>query len=204
MGTSSATHFAGPVQAGPPLTIGESAALAGAWAWAEVSLYEVVGGWVRSTAHPSAKVYFDACSQHHAWRAQLWQERLPARLVATRAGAADLSKPFSDEAGQVMKALSCLEGEVERLAGYCRVVLPRTVVAYRAWQSRCSDASDRPVARALGFAADDAIADWERGTALLIELLEIANSPDAVGRAAEASSEVERLLVGEGLGPRAQ
>jgi hypothetical protein len=75
-------------------------------------------------------------------------------------------------------------------------------VAYRSWQSRCSDASDRPVARALGFATDDVIADWERGTALLVELLDNASGQDAVGRAAEASSEVERLLVGEGLGPR--
>jgi hypothetical protein len=203
MGSSSTTHFAEPVQAGPPLTIGESAALAGAWAWAEASLYEVVGGWVRSTPRPSVKLYFDSCSQHHAWRAQLWQERLPARLVATRAGAADLSKPLSDRAAQAMKALSCLEGEVERLAGYCRVVMPRTVVAYRSWQRRCSDASDRPVVRALGFATDDAIADWERGTALLVELLDSASGPDAVVRAAEASSEVERRLVGEGLGPRA-
>jgi hypothetical protein len=204
MGSSSTRHSSGPFRSGRFLTFEESAARAGAWAWAEASLYEVVGGWVRSTPHPSAKVYFDACSQHHAWRAQLWQERLPARLVATRAGAADLSKPFSDGAAQAMKALSCLEGEVERLAGYCRVVLPRTVVAYRSWQSRCSDASDRPVARALGFATDDAIADWERGTALLVELLDIASGPDAaVGRAAEASSEVERLLVGEGLAPHA-
>jgi hypothetical protein len=203
MGSSSTTQFAGPVQGESPLTIGESAVLAGAWAWAEGSLYEVVGGWVRSTPGASAKVYFDACSQHHAWRAQLWQERLPARLVATSAGAADLSKPFSDGAAQMMKALSCLEGEVERLAGYCRVVLPRTVVAYRSWQSRCSDASDRPVARALRFATDDATADWERGTALLVELLGSPSATDAVGRAAAASSEVERLLVGEGLAPHA-
>jgi hypothetical protein len=54
----------------------------------------------------------------------------------------------------------------------------------------------------LGFATDDVIADWERGTALLVELLDNASGPDAVGRAAEASSEVERLLVDEGLGPR--
>ena len=102
-----------------------------------------------------------------------------------------------------MKALSCLDGLPERLAGYCRVILPRTVVAYRSWQSCCNDASDRPVARALGFATDDVIADWERGTALLVELLDSASEPDAVGRAAQASSEVERLLVGEGLAPRA-
>ncbi|HUC12822.1 MAG TPA: hypothetical protein VMS00_00085, partial [Acidimicrobiales bacterium] len=160
MGPSSTAHVADPVQARPPLTIGESAALAGAWAWAEASLYEVVGGWVRSTAQPSAKVYFDACSQHHAWRAELLQERLPARLVAGRAGARDLLKPVSDGAPQIMKALSCLEGDVERLAGYSRVVLPRTVVAYRSWLRRCSDASDRPVMRALGFATDDVLADW--------------------------------------------
>jgi hypothetical protein len=200
MGSSPPTHLTQPVQAGPPLTIEESAALAGAWAWAEASLYEVVGGWVPSTPHPSAKVYFDACSQHHAWRAQLWQDRLPARLAATRAAAGDLARPFSDGAAQLVKALSCTEGDVGRLAGYCRVVLPRTVVAYRSWQRRCAGASDRPVARALRFAIDDAVADWEQGAALLVELLATATGEDAVGRAAEASSELERLLVGQGLG----
>jgi hypothetical protein len=202
MGPFSTTHVAEPVQAGPPLTIEESATLAGGWAWAEASLYEVVGGWARSTTHPSTKVYFDACSQHHAWRAQLWQERLPARLVATRAAASDLLKPLSNGAPQVMKVLSCLDGSVERLAGYCRVVLPRTVVAYRSWQRRCTDASDRPVARTLGFATDDALADWERGSALLVDLLDHASDADAVGRAAEATSEVERMIVGQGLAAR--
>jgi len=102
-----------------------------------------------------------------------------------------------------MKALSCLEGDVERLAGYSRVVLPRTVVAYRSWLRRCSDASDRPVMRALGFATDDVLADWEQGTALLVELLDSASGADELGRAAGATSELERLLVGEGLAPNA-
>jgi len=202
MGPFSTTHVADVVQAGPPLSIEESATLAGGWAWAEASLYEVVGGWARSATHPSSKVYFDACSQHHAWRAQLWQERLPARLVASRAAASDLLKPLSDGAAQVMKVLSCLEGDVERLAGYCRVVLPRTVVAYRSWQRRCTDASDRPVARALGFATDDTIADWERGSTLLVDLLDNASAADTADRAAEATSEVERTLVGQGLAAR--
>jgi hypothetical protein len=202
MGPFSTNHVAEVVQGGPPLTIEQSATLAGGWAWAEASLYEVVGGWARSTTLPSSKVYFDACSQHHAWRAQLWQERLPARLVATRAAASDLLKPLSDGAPHLMKVLSCLEGDVERLAGYCRAVLPRTVVAYRSWQRRCTDASDRPVARALGFATDDALADWERGSALLVDLLDNASTADAVDRAAEATSEVERVLVGQGLAAR--
>jgi len=210
MELSAATRSEGPSPA-PPLRIEELAGLAGSWAWAEGSLYEVVGGWVRSTAHPSAKVYFDACSQHHAWRAQLWQERLPARLVATRTAADDLVKPASDGAVQAVKALSCLEGDVERLAAYTRVVLARTVVAYRAWQKRCAGGTDRPVARALRFAIDDALADWEQGAALLVQLLDGSHSGDsssgpggpAAGeelvRAAEASSELERLLLGGGL-----
>jgi hypothetical protein len=202
MGLFSTSHVAEVVQAGPPLTIEESATLAGGWAWAEASLYEVVGGWARSTTHPSTKVYFDASSQHHEWRAELWQDRLPARLVATRAAASDLLKPLSDGAPHLMKVLSCLEGDVERLAGYCRVVLPRTVVAYRSWQRRCTDASDRPVARALGFATDDTLADWERGSALLADLLDNASAANAVDRAAEATREVERLLVGQGLAAR--
>jgi hypothetical protein len=176
--------------------------LAGAWAWAEASLYEVLGGWARSSVDASAKVSLDAFSQHHAWRAQLWQDRLPARLVANRSGAADLVKPFSDGPEQAMKALACLEGDVERLAVYCRVVMPRTLAAYRSWQRRCSDASDRPVARVLRFATDDSLADWEQGSALLVKLIDGPSSRsdrDAVVRAAEASSGIEQLLVGQGL-----
>ena len=63
------------------LTIEESARQVGAWAWAESQLYEVVGSWVPSTAWPAAKVWLGAASQHHAWRAQLWHERLAGRLV---------------------------------------------------------------------------------------------------------------------------
>ena len=55
--------------------------MTGAWAWAELSLYEVAGAWVASSLRPSAKIYFDACSQHHAWRAQLWQQLLPAQVL---------------------------------------------------------------------------------------------------------------------------
>ena len=54
----------------------------------------------------------------------------------------------------------------------------------------------------LGFANDDALADWERGSALLVELLDSTSAADAVGRAAEATSEVERMLVGQELAAR--
>lgn len=209
MDLSPTTNRSALSEAGSPLTIEQSAELVGAWAWAEGTLYEVVGGWVRSAWYPPAKVYFDACSQHHAWRAQLFQERLSGHLVAAGGSAGDLVKPFSSGAVATMKALSYLEGDVERLAAYCRVVLARTVVAYRSWQSRFAGSSDRPVARALRFATDDTLADWEQGAALLVELLDGAggligpSGAEAVVRAAEASSELERLLVGKGPAPGA-
>jgi hypothetical protein len=202
----------------PYLTVQESAHLAGAWAWTELSLFEVVGAWVPSTLRPSSKIYFDGCSQHHAWRAQLWQQILPGQLLpaqlppGTTGGAplgtgavppAALVKPFSDGAARSLEALGRLEGDVARLAAYCRVVLPRTIVGYRSWLQRCSTSSERPVARALGFAVADATGDWERGSAVMLRYLDGGRGPEAVASAARASSEVEHLLVGHGLVPGA-
>jgi hypothetical protein len=200
------------------MTMDETARWVGAWAWAESSLYEVLGGWVASASAPSTKVYFDSTSLHHAWRAQLWLERLPARLVVVPARAgpgqaeqadsaapahADLVRPPSDGAEAAMKALSALEGDAGRLAAYCRVVLARTAVAYRDWQSRCSPSSDRPVARVLAMALADVLGDWQEGARLLVEVLGGTGGEQAVEAAAEASAEVERLLVGAGPVPGA-
>ena len=102
--------------------------MTGAWAWAELSLYEVAGAWVASSLRPSSKIYFDACSQHHAWRAQLWQQLLPAQVLpfgavpgaveASAAGtstagpATGLVRPFSDGAREMMDALSRLDTDI--------------------------------------------------------------------------------------------
>ena len=99
-----------------PITIEESARLIGAWEWAEGRFYQVIGGWVTSASRPAAQIYFDSCSQHHAWRARLWEERrpgVPAHLV-----------PKYGESGPAIAGLAALTGDVERLSAYCRVVLP--------------------------------------------------------------------------------
>jgi len=67
--------------------------MVGAWAWAESRLYEVTGSWVASTAWPAAKVWLGSASQHHAWRAQLWHERLPGRLVPAYPASGDEPRP---------------------------------------------------------------------------------------------------------------
>jgi hypothetical protein len=191
----------------PPFTIEQSAGMVGAWAWAERCLFEVVGGWVPSTTGAPPKVYFDACSQHHAWRAELWVDRLPARLVPAYAGAgapepsAELVRPGTEAASTAMKALAELQGDAERLAAYCRVVLPRAAVAYRAWQRRCSPSSDRPIARVLGLVLTDLVNDWQEGAGVLVALLDGPGGEAGAAAAGGASAAIERLLLGPGLAP---
>jgi hypothetical protein len=182
-----------PADAVRPVTIEGSARLICGWACAEHRLYEVVGGWATSAVAPAAKIYFDACSQHHAWRQRLWDERrpgLPAQLV-----------PSYERTATAVDALATLEGDVERLSAYCRVVLPRIVVGYRTWEGRCSVSSDRPVARALAFALADVMADWERGSGLLAGYLVGDGADEVSAAAANASRQVDQLLARQDLVP---
>ena len=176
-----------------PITIEESARLIGAWEWAEGRFYEVIGGWVTSASRPGTQIYFDSCSQHHAWRARLWEERrpgVPAHLV-----------PDFGESGPAMAGLAALTGDVERLSAYCRVVLPRAVVGYRSWQRRCSATGDQPVARALGLAMADALGDWERGCGLLEGYLGDEGAGHAAVAAAGATAELDQLVAEHGWWP---
>jgi hypothetical protein len=166
----------------------------------------VTGSWVPSTVWPAAKVWLGPASQHHAWRAQLWHERLPGRLVpAYPATTGDgpgtrLVRPGSGGAEAALEALGHLHGDRASLAAYCRVILPRTVVAYRSWHRRCTASSDRPVARALALNLVDVVTDWQEGSELLADLLDQPGAEE-LDEVAGASTGVERLLVGQGLGP---
>ncbi|MGH9106186.1 MAG: hypothetical protein ACRDZX_10185 [Acidimicrobiales bacterium] len=207
MGTPA--HPAPLGSAGTPLPIEASARMVTAWAGAENRLYELVGSWAGSTQEPAAKIYFDACSQHHAWRGRLWAERLPARLVVPAppgAGGPQCAGAGGEAANgavvarteAALQALAGLEGDAGRLAAYCRVVLARTMAAYQGWQRRCSPASDRPVARVLALASADVLADWQEGNALLASLLDGPYGPEAVTEAAAATSKVELVLARRG------
>lgn len=61
--------------------------------------------------------------------------------------------------------------------------------------------SDRPVARALALNLVDVMADWQEGSEILTALLDQPRGADDVGDVPGASVQVERLLVGHGLGP---
>ncbi|MGC8626547.1 MAG: hypothetical protein ACP5VR_03155 [Acidimicrobiales bacterium] len=169
------------------LRLQQSAARCNSWARAEGDLYEVVGGWVATTAEPGAKIYFDACSQHHAWRAAAWRERFPANEV----GIGGLSRAASTALAQNAQG-----GDIERLAVYCRAVLARAVVAYESWREECVASSDGPVIRTLDMVKADVLADWRSGEEILQTLMRA--EPDALV-AARAVGEAERLLAGQSL-----
>ena len=186
--------------------------MVGAWAWAERRLYEVVGAWAPSTAYAAAKIWFASVSQHHAWRAQQWEERLPGRLVpaypppdaaaAWSAPGPEPAEPAEPAAAEAaLTALARLDGDGARLGAYCRVILPRTVVAYRSWQRLCTACSDRPLARVLALQLADVTADWHEGSQVLLDLLDEPGGTEELSQIARASTEVERLLVGHGRGP---
>lgn len=182
-----------------PLPIQRAAALAGGWAWAEGRLYEQVGAWARLPGGDRCRLFFDSASQHHAWRAGLWRERLPGRLVESPGN--DLPGappgplgPPSPAAEAAVATLSRPRGDAGRLSAYCRVVLPRVISAYRAWYSATSPSADRPVARALSMALADALGDWQEGTALLLEVLDEGGEA-ALAEASQAAEEADRAFM---------
>jgi hypothetical protein len=56
------------------------------------------------------------------------------------------------------------------------------------------------VARVLSLVLADVLTDWQDGTAVLMELLEGPGGQEAVTAAAGATSELERCLLGLGVG----
>ena len=189
-----------PTASPGPLEIEQAALRTGAWAWAETRLYEVLGAWARTASSAPCKLYFDSCSQHHAWRAQLWRDRLPGRLVQAYPGLSlpqpppGLVGPPSRAAEAAMAVLSDLQGDAGRLAAHCRVVLARSAAAYQGWLQDCGPSADRPTARALSMALSDVVADWREGSALLVGLV-TDGGEGAVAEAAASTALVERALL---------
>lgn len=143
-----------------------------------------------STDDVDAKLLLDRHSQHHAWRAAQWWDRLPVLadvdrdelVVAPTAGMATM-----------LDELARLPGPLERLAGAYRVALPRLVSRYRAHQQLDGRAGDASAMRTLDLLLPDASADWRDGEVLLqLRLSDAA----AVERAAATVARLERAITG--------
>jgi hypothetical protein len=172
-----------------PLTLGEGARLAGGHRWVEARFFEILGGWVTSTADVDAKLLFDRHSQHHAWRADQWWDRLPVLADIDRTSLVVAPSP---EAAVAADDLAALEGTVARLAGAYRVGLPRLAGGYQRHRSQTNPASDGAAIRTLDLLLPDVAADWREGEILLQCLL---TDDAAVQEAASTVARLERVIV---------
>ncbi len=175
------------------LTLEESAAIAGGLCWVERGLFQRLGAAVAPSSTAQVKVLLDRHSQHAAWRAEQWWDRLP---VLTGVERDDLVKPPARWAAALEKPAGSDDppaSDVTRLAVAYRVLLPRLAVAYDHHIERVSPVAEGPVRRTLGQVIVDVRADWAEGEARLQKLIDDAETTDA---AAAAVASVERLFVG--------
>ncbi|MGZ8766469.1 MAG: hypothetical protein ACXW2C_12345, partial [Acidimicrobiia bacterium] len=55
----------------------ESAKRVGHYKWIEIKLFEALGGWVATVPELDVKLVLGRHCYHHAWHADLWDQRLP-------------------------------------------------------------------------------------------------------------------------------
>lgn len=174
------------------MLLDEVTRLIGGHVWAESRLFEVLGAWVASTDEPEAKLLFDRHSQHHAWRAQQWWDRLPVLADVERER---VVQPPAPAAAAGTAALARLDGTTARLAGAYRVALPRLFAGYDRHRQQADPTSDGSAIRTLDLLMPDVASDWREGEVFLQLLL---RDPSSVDQAAATVAILERTLVSPG------
>jgi hypothetical protein len=171
------------------LLLDEAIRLIGGHLWAESRLFETLGGWVASTDEPEAKLLFDRHSQHHAWRAEQWWDRLPVLADVERERV--IQAPAAGAAAGAA-VLASLDGTTARLAGVYRVALPRLFAGYHRHRQRADPTGDASAIRTLDLLMPDVASDWRQGEVFLQVLL---RDPTTVDQAAATVANLERILV---------
>jgi len=176
------------------MSLEESGRLLGGHCWIERRLYEIVGQWVPTMADPAVKIVLDRHSQHHAWRAGQWWDRLPVVADVDRDALVTAPTPgwreLADELGR-------LGDPLERLAGAYRVALPRLAARYRAHAAATDPLTDGAARRTLGHVGPDLGADWAEGEA---ELQLRVTAPAEAAAVAALTGRLEARLVAGGAG----
>jgi hypothetical protein len=171
------------------MTLHDSARRIGAYKWAEMRLFEVIGGWVATTPEPVVKAFFAEQCHHHAWHAELWHQRLP---LLREIDAESLTQPANLQVVTCFTTLESAETTLERLVGAYRVVLPYLVAAQTEHLRVTSKVSDGPVIRTLNLVLTDEIADWRAGEALAQAAIRASGE---VARATKFQAALEAMLV---------
>ncbi|MCU1351568.1 MAG: hypothetical protein JWM05_777 [Acidimicrobiales bacterium] len=180
---------AGPgVDVGPSEPLLVSARRIGHHAWFERRMFEVVGGWLAVEADLDAKLFFGAHAPHHAWRAQVWHDRLPELAEMDRES---FIRPDSEGTTAFFDALEAAGSTIERLVGTYRVAVPAAIAACDAHLRRIAAVADGPLLRWIGLVRHDAHGDLDAGGRLLVAKLV---SDEDLREASEHEARLSSLL----------
>jgi hypothetical protein len=173
----------------------ESARRIGNYKWAEMKLFEALGGWVATVPELDVKMRLGTHCYKHAWHAELWHKRLPElrEMNPDR-----LTKPPNDAFVRFVDALTEPEAPeltIEKLVGVYRVLIPRFVAAYTFHLNATSRITDAPTIRSLQFVLQDEVEDWRDGEMMIQSLI---GTPDELRRAATRQASLEALMVAAG------
>jgi hypothetical protein len=174
--------------------IDEMARRVGHYKWLEMTLFEVLGGWVGGVPELGVKLRLGTHCHHHAWHAELWHKLLPDH----RDNPDELTAPANRGMIDFMNALrqpEAPEATIEKLVGVYRVLLPHKTAAYRHHLGNTAAVSDGPTIRTLRLVIHDEVDDWRQGEMLLQALI---RTPEDVDRAAAHQARLQKLLVEAG------
>lgn len=175
--------------------VAESARRIGNYKWAEIKLFEALGGWVATVPELDVKMRLGTHCYQHAWHAELWHKRLPElrEMNPDR-----MTRPANDALVEFVDALTepeAPESTIEKLVGIYRVFIPRFVAAYTFHLNHTSRITDAPTVRSLQFILQDELDDWRDGEMMIQSLIE---SPEDAARAATRQAELEAIMVRAG------
>ena len=173
----------------------ETARRVGNYKWAEMKLFEALGGWVATVPELDVKMRLGTHCYHHAWHAELWHKRLPElrEMNPDR-----LTVPANDALVRFVEAMTEPEAPdqtIEKLTGVYRVFIPRFIAAYTYHLNGTSEITDAPTIRSLKLILQDEFDDWRDGEMILQSLIE---TPEEAARAAAHQQKLESIMIEAG------
>jgi hypothetical protein len=176
-------------------SVEDTARRVGNYKWAEMRLFEVLGGWVATIPELDVKMVLGRHTYHHAWHSELWHKRLPELREMNQDR---LTLPPNPEFEKFMDAVrepEAPELTIEKLTGVYRVLIPRFIGVYTYHLNGTSTITDAPTIRSLKFALQDEFEDWRDGEMLLQSLID---APEKVERSARRVAQLEELYIASG------
>ena len=154
-----------------------------------------LGGWIATIPELDIKMRLGAHCYHHAWHADLWNQRLPElrEMKPER-----LTVPANDAIVRFIEAMTEPEAPeltIEKLVGVYRVLIPHFISAYTYHRNNTSEITDAPTIRSINFILQDEFDDWRDGEMMLQSLI---TTPEHVQRAASHQAKLEAIMVEAG------